>query len=109
MRKVLAAPDRDLLSAYAQWFYDRGEALETVFDAVQLITLTSGGTPGVCAMDSRLPLRSRPALISLMQERGWRVILLIRDGDDAGADAALRYPFTPEQLQETFDKAGDAV
>ncbi len=99
-RVILAAADRDLLSAYTLWLRARGITAESVFDAVQLFMRAEAGEPGLCILDDMLPLRPPLEAAGILRSRGWRVILLRRDAAvPAGAvDAALRYPFTPEEL-----------
>ena len=96
-RVILAAADRDLLSAYTLWLRARGITAESVFDAVQLFMRAEAGEPGLCVLDDTLPLRHPLETAGILRSRGWRIILLRRD-TAVPADAALRYPFTPEEL-----------
>ncbi len=100
MRYLLAAADRDLLTAYGQYLSDQGMPAAPVFDAVQLRTTIASGTPGLCFLDKRLPLMSHEAAVAMLKQAGWRVIALSDGEPEPGsqADVTLCCPFTPEEL-----------
>ena len=105
MRIILAASDRDLLKAYAQWFEDHDIPITTVFDSAQLQSETEARIGGICILDDAMQLPRRDAVLDQLAENGWKLITLSRDSLPDPEKLLLRHPLIPRELMNAIEQA----
>ena len=103
MRLVLASANRDLLIAYGHWLESQEMAAETVFDAIQLQTVTAQGKPGLCILDEGLPMMAETDILRMLRDEQWQTLMLRKKAESTAATPALLYPFTPAALRSAVE------
>lgn len=99
MKHILFAdPNRDLLKCYDVLLQNRGFAVTTVFDGTQVVEKLTDGQFDLAVLDDALPRIGVSRLIPMFHERKIPVLLLVSNRADLEADAALPFPFRPNEL-----------
>ena len=120
MKNILFAdPNRDLLKCYEVLLRSRGFDVATVFDGTQVIEKLAANRFDLALLSDTLPRIGADKLVMLLHEKQIPVLLLANNASQAhGADAALPFPFVPNELYsavsrlippETEQEAGESA
>ena len=115
MRLLLAAMNRDLLSAYGRILTERIGETVTVFDGTQIMNMPDGERYDAAVIDSRLPHSDYRVLADRFRRSGTPVIVLIYSAvgtehllDDAKVAEYLPLPFEPDDLVKAVERSVEA-
>ncbi|MBE6990315.1 MAG: response regulator [Ruminococcaceae bacterium] len=105
MRILIAAPDRDLLTAYDKLLTGSGHAVVTAFDGTQVMRLLAGRGFDLAILDRCLPRADVGAVTAALRRESTRSVLLqdhpvrpVELRGETAPDACLAYPFLPGEL-----------